>query len=98
MNEFATPEEQQRIDDLQANRRAEGTRDRNRSGWRTFSRWLTARNASADLPVAPELVALFAIKYSGGHAMSSVEQEFWCGIAEQDTGMPGSRLRPTRLS
>ena len=74
MNEFATPEERQRIDDLQANRRAESTRDRNRSDWRTFSRWLAARNASADLPVAPELVALFAIKYSGGHAMSSVDR------------------------
>ena len=76
MNEFATPEEQQRIDDLQANRRAESTRNSNRSSWRTFSRWLAARNASADLPVAPELVALFAIKYSGGHAMSSVSRTF----------------------
>ena len=27
VNEFATPEERQRIDDLQANRRAEGTRE-----------------------------------------------------------------------
>ena len=74
VNEFATPEERQRIDDLQANRRAESTRDRNRSNWRIFSRWLAARNASADLPVAPELVALFAIEYSDGHAMGSVSQ------------------------
>ena len=28
VNEFATPEERQRIDDLQANRRAESTRDK----------------------------------------------------------------------
>ena len=89
VNEFATPEEQQRIDDLQANRRAERTRETNRSRWRTFSRWLAARNASADLPVAPELVALFAIKYSGGHAMSSVDRTM-VGIAarHKDAGFP----------
>ena len=89
VNEFATPEERQRIDDLQANRRAEGTRKTYRDGWRTFSRWLAARNASADLPVAPELVALFAIKYSGGHAMSSVSSVLE-GVANKhrDAGFP----------
>ena len=89
VNEFATPEERQRIDDLQANRRAEGTRDSNRSGWRIFSRWLAARNASADLPVAPELVALFAIEYSDGHAMSSVSNVL-NGVANKhrDAGSP----------
>ena len=89
VNEFATPEEQQRIDDLQANRRAENTRNSNRKSWRTFSRWLAARNASADLPVAPELVALFAIKYSGGHAMGSVSSVLK-GVANKhrDAGFP----------
>ena len=89
VNEFATPEEQQRIDDLQANRRAENTRNSNRKSWRTFSRWLAARNASADLPVAPELVALFAIKYSGGHAMGSVSSVL-IGVANKhrDAGFP----------
>ena len=89
VNEFATPEERQRIDDLQANRRAESTRDRNRRGWRIFSRWLAARNASADLPVAPELVALFAIEYSDGHAMSSADRTM-AGIAarHKDAGFP----------
>ena len=89
VNEFATPEERQRIDDLQANRRAERTRENNRGNWRIFSRWLAARNASADLPVAPELVALFAIKYSGGHAMGSVSRVLE-GVANKhrDAGFP----------
>ena len=89
LNEFATPEERQRIDDLQANRRAENTRKSNRNSWLVFSRWLAARNASADLPVAPELVALFAIKYSGGHAMGSVSRVLE-GVANKhsDAGFP----------
>ena len=89
VNEFATPEERQRIDDLQANRRAERTRKNNRSNWRIFSRWLAARNASADLPVAPELVALFAIEYSDVHAMSSADRTM-AGIAarHKDAGFP----------
>ena len=72
MNELATPEEQQRIDDLKANRHAELTRKNYDVSWRTFSSWLEARDASIGLPVAAELVALFAIEYSKDHAMASV--------------------------
>ena len=72
MNEFAKHEEQLRINDLIANRRAPNTRESNASQWRTFSRWMEARGASADLPVDPDLVALFGIQYSEEHTVGSV--------------------------
>ena len=72
MNEFAKPEEQLRINDLTANRRAPKTRENNASAWRIFSRWMEARGASADLPVDPDLVALFAIQHSEDHTVGSV--------------------------
>ena len=89
MNEFAIPEEQLRINDLTANRRAPGTRGNNASAWRIFSRWMEARGASADLPVDPDLVALFAIQHSEDHTVGSVTNTM-NGISNKhkDAGFP----------
>ena len=73
MNGFVSSEERLRIDELRADRYAGRTRETYADAWRTFCRWLDGRGVSTELPVTPELVALFAVECSDTHALGSVE-------------------------
>ena len=92
MNGRISPEERLRIDELRADRYAGNTRESYDNSWRTFCRWLEARGISTELPVSPELVALFAVECSDGYAHGSVGI-FLNGIAYMHRG--GGYLSPT---
>ena len=74
MNGRISSEERLRIDELRADRYARGTRETYDGVWRTFCRWLEARGVPTEMPVSPELVALFAVECSDGYALASVEK------------------------
>ena len=85
MNGFVSSEERLRIDELRADRYAGRTREEYDGAWRTFCRWLEGRGVYTELPVSPELVALFAVECSDTHALGSVEN-FLKGIAYMHRG------------
>ena len=85
MNGFVSSEERLRIDELRADRYAGRTREIYADAWRTFCRWLEVRGVSTELPMTPELVALFAVECSDTHALGSVEN-FLNGIAYMHRG------------
>ena len=66
MNGRISSEERLRIDELRAGRYAKGTRESYDNSWRTFCRWLEARGVPTEMPVSPELVALFAVECCDG--------------------------------
>ena len=80
MNGRISPEERFRINELRADRYAGNTYLIYDNAWRTFCRWLEARGVPTEMPVSPELVALFAVECCDGYTLGSVEN-FLNGIA-----------------
>ena len=72
MNGRISSEERLRIDELRAGRSATRTRKTYDDAWRIFCRWLEVRGVPTEMPVSPELVALFAVELSDRQSITSV--------------------------